>query len=263
MDIPLKAKVRASDGQIGVVGGLISDESGKAVTHLILQEGHLWGKKEVALPLAAVDRVEGDTVYLKLDKKAIEQLPMLPHKRKYVEGEAHVELVARVFNAPDKDNERLAREALDYAQDLHKHQVVTLLNAALLVKDQDGTVSVVDTREIDPKKGRVLGAITGGLVGLIAGPGGAIVGALAGLGAGGAAGKRIDEGFSDEFLKNLQDHLQPGSAAVILLVEHQWRRSAAESLAGQEGFIFQQSLTDKLVEDLLDASASDEQPSTA
>ena len=258
MDIPLNAKVRASDGQIGVVGGLISDESGKTVTHLILQEGHVWGKKEVALPLAAVDRVEGDTVYLKLDKKAIEQLPMLPHKRKYVEGEAHVELVARVFNAPDKDNERLAREALDYVEDLHRRQTVKLLNAALLVKGQDGTVSVVDTREIDPKKGRVLGAITGGLVGLLAGPGGAIVGALAGLGAGGAAGKRVDEGFSDKFLNNLEDHLQPGSAAVILLVEHRWARSAAESMAGQEGFIFQQPLTDRLVEDLMAASGSDE-----
>jgi uncharacterized membrane protein len=258
MDIPLSAKVRASDGQIGVVGGLISDESGGTVTHLILQEGHLWGKKEVALPLTAVDRVEGDTVYLKLDKKAIEQLPMLPRKRKYAEGEAHLELVARVFNAPDKDNERLAREALDYVQSLHEGQMLEILNAALMVKDQDGTMSVVDRRDIDPKKGRVLGAITGGLVGMLAGPGGAILGALAGLGAGGAAGKLIDEGFSDKFLKNLQDYLQPGSAAVILLVEHRWRRSVADSMAGQEGFVFQQTLTDRLVEDLMAASGSDE-----
>jgi uncharacterized membrane protein len=250
--------VRASDGQIGVVGGLISDESGEAVTHFIVLKGNRRRKAEVALPLAAVDRVEGDTVYLKLDKEAIEQLPMLPHKRKHGEGETHVELVARVFNAPDKDNERLAREALEYAQDLHQSQVLKLLNAALLVKDQDGTVSVVDIREIDPKKGRVLGAITGGLVGLLAGPGGAIVGALAGMGAGGAAGKLIDEGFSDKFLKNLQDHLQPGSAAVILLVEHRWRRSVADSMAGEEGFILQQPLTDRLVEDLMAASGSNE-----
>ena len=258
MEIPLNAKVRAKDGQIGIVGGLISDESSETVTHLILQEGHLWGKKEVALPLAAVDRVEGDTVYLKLDKKAIKQLPMLPHKRKYGKGQEQVELVARVFNAPDKDNERLAHEALDYAVGLHQRQVFKLLNAALLVKGQDGTVSVVDAREIDPKKGRVLGASTGGLVGLLAGPGGAIVGALAGMGAGGAAGKRVDEGFSDKFLNNLEDHLQPGSAAVILLVEHHWARSAADSMAGQEGFIFQQPLTDRLVEDLMAASGSDE-----
>lgn len=254
MDIPLSAKVRASDGQIGLVGGLIPDEGGEEATHLMLQEGHVWGKKEVAIPFSAVDRVEGDTVYLKLDKKAVEKLPSLPRKKKYAEGQADVELVARVFNEPGEDNERLAREALDFAEDLHRRHTFKLLNAALLVKDQDGKVSVVDKRDIDPKKGRVLGAITGGLIGLLAGPGGAILGALAGLGAGGAAGKLIDEGFSNKFLENLQDYLQPGSAAVILLVEHQWAQSVAESMAGMKGFVFQQPLTDRLVEDLMGAS---------
>jgi len=65
MDIPLNAKVRASDGQIGLVGGLISDESGETVTHLIVLKGRRRGKVEVTLALSAVDRVEGDTVYLK------------------------------------------------------------------------------------------------------------------------------------------------------------------------------------------------------
>ena len=253
MDIPLNAKVRASDGQIGVVGGLVSDESRDSVTHLILQEGHLWGKEEVAIPLSAVDRVEGEIVYLKLDRAAVEKLPTLPRKKKYAEGEADVELVARVFGSPDQDNERLAREALEFAQDLHRRHVFKLLNAALLVSDAEGRVSVVDTRDIDPKKGRVLGAITGGLIGLLAGPGGAILGVLAGLGAGGAAGKLIDEGFSDKFLKSLRDYLQPGSAAVILLVEHEWAKSVADSMADLEGFVFQQPLTDTLVEDLMAA----------
>ena len=253
MDIPLNAKVRASDGQIGVVGGLVSDESRDSVTHLILQEGHLWGKEEVAIPLSAVDRVEGEIVYLKLDRAAVEKLPALPRKKKYAEGEADVELVARVFGSPDQDNERLAREALEFAQDLHRRHVFKLLNAALLVSDAEGQVSVVDTRDIDPKKGRVLGAITGGLIGLLAGPGGAILGVLAGLGAGGAAGKLIDEGFSDKFLKSLRDYLQPGSAAVILLVEHEWAKSVADSMADLEGFVFQQPLTDTLVEDLMAA----------
>ena len=253
MDIPLNAKVRASDGQVGLVGGLISDESGGAVTHLVLQEGHLWGKKEVTLPVSAVDRVEGDTVYLKLDKKAIAQLPTVPQRRGYVKGEADIELVARVFGDPEKDNAKLAQEALEFVEDLHRRRTFKILNAAVLVKDKEGNVSVTDTKEIDPKKGRLLGAITGGLIGLLAGPGGAVIGALAGLGAGGAAGKWIDEGFSNKFLKNLQEYLQPGSAALILLVEHRWVQSVAQSMAGVEGIVFQQPLTDKLVEDLMAA----------
>jgi hypothetical protein len=56
----------------------------------------------------------------------------------------------------------------------------------------------------------------------------------------------------------MQHHLQPGSAAVILLVKHHWRRSVADSLAGQEGLVFPQSLTGRLVESLIDASGAEE-----
>jgi hypothetical protein len=103
-------------------------------THLIVQKGRRRGKVELTLPLSAVERVEGDTVYLKLDKKAIEQLPALPRKRRYEQGEANVELVARVFKDPDKDNEQLARKALDYVEELHKSQTIQMLDAALLVR---------------------------------------------------------------------------------------------------------------------------------
>lgn len=258
MDIPLKAKVRASDGQIGLVGELLSDESGETVTHLIVYEGHRRGKKELTLPITAVDRVEGDTVYLKLDKEAIEKLPTLPRKKRHEQGQAKVELLAKVFKEPGQDNAQLAREALDFIVELHKYQSVQILNAALLVRDQDGAVSVVDTHEFTPKKGRRWGAITGGLIGLLAGPGGMIIGALAGMGAGGAAGTLVDKGFSNKFLANLEQYLQPGSAAVIVMVETLWAKSVADSLAGQEGLIFQQPLTDKLVEDLMAAGTSGE-----
>ena len=40
------------------------------------------------------------------------------------------------------------------------------------------------------------------------------------------------------------------------MVEHQWARSVAASLAGQEGVVFQQPLTDRLVEDLLASGGS-------
>jgi uncharacterized membrane protein len=253
VEIVLKAKVQASDGHVGTVGNLVEDESG-TVTHFVLEKAH---KRAVTLPLSAVDRVEGGTVYLKLDKEAVGKLPDLPQTRSAAKGEADIELVARVFRDPDKDNEQLAREALEFVEDLHRRHTFKILNTALLAKDQDGNVSVVDSRDIDPKKGRLLGAITGGLIGLLAGPGGAIVGALAGLGAGGAAGKLVDLGFSDKFLKNLQEYLQPGSAALILLVEHRWAKSVAESMAGLSGFVFQQPLTDSLVEDLMGASGTE------
>jgi uncharacterized membrane protein len=79
------------------------------------------------------------------------------------------------------------------------------------------------------------------------------IGALTGAGAAGAAGRWIDEGFSAKFLANLQQYLQPGSSALVLLMEHEWVQKAAEAMAGLEGIVFQQTITDTLVEDLLEA----------
>ena len=44
---------------------------------------YLLGKKEVSIPVSAIDRIEEDTVYLKLDKKAVESLPSEPVRRSW------------------------------------------------------------------------------------------------------------------------------------------------------------------------------------
>lgn len=243
------AHVEATDGRVGVVSELGAAEVGYDPSHFVLQEGHLWGKKVVTLPLSVVDRVEGNTVYLKLDKKAVEKLPTIPLKKAFVKGEEKIELVIRVLDSPEE-----AAEALEFVEGLKRQKVIKILNAAILTKGEDGQFSYQDSKEITPKKGRILGAITGGLVGLLAGPGGAVVGALAGLAAGGAAGKYIDEGFSDKFLKNLEEYLQPGKAALILLMEDQWVQPASEALSDVGGFVFQQTVTDRLAEDLAGVS---------
>jgi hypothetical protein len=46
-----------------------------------MREGHLWGKKDVIIPLSAMGDTRGDTVFLKLDKQQIESLPTFPLKR--------------------------------------------------------------------------------------------------------------------------------------------------------------------------------------
>jgi uncharacterized membrane protein len=122
----------------------------------------------------------------------------------------------------------------------------------VLVKDQDGTTHVKDTRDIGSKKGRVLGAVTGGLIGLLGGPAGVVVGALAGAGAGGLAAGKLDFGFSDKFLENLKQYLQPGTSALILLVERDWVGQITEILAKDAGVLLQQTITDAVVERLLD-----------
>jgi len=74
--------VHASDGAIGRIQGLVIDPSDHHVTHVLLQEGHLWGKKEVAIPIGAVEEVAEDGVRLGLSKDQVRELPAIevtPH----------------------------------------------------------------------------------------------------------------------------------------------------------------------------------------
>ncbi len=66
--------VHAVDGEIGRVQGFLIDPDSHQVTHVVLQEGHLWGRKEVAIPIAAVTRVDGG-IRLNITKKQVENLP--------------------------------------------------------------------------------------------------------------------------------------------------------------------------------------------
>jgi len=64
--------------KVGQVDGLVVDPDSGEITHLLMQKGHLWGKKDVALPVAAIDFVDADTVYLEIDKAAVKALPTVP-----------------------------------------------------------------------------------------------------------------------------------------------------------------------------------------
>ncbi len=72
-DMAVKSK---ESEKVGQVDGLIVDPDSGQITHLLLQKGHLWGKKDVALPVAAIDFVDADTVYLEIDKAAVKVLPV-------------------------------------------------------------------------------------------------------------------------------------------------------------------------------------------
>jgi sporulation protein YlmC with PRC-barrel domain len=66
--------VHATDGAIGRVQGLVVDRADHHVTHVLLDEGHLWGQKTVAIPIGAVSAVE-DGVQINLTKDQVRDLP--------------------------------------------------------------------------------------------------------------------------------------------------------------------------------------------
>jgi len=69
-DVP----VHATDGEIGRVHGVVIDPSDHHVTHVLLQEGHLWGRQEVAIPISAVAEF-GTSIRLNITMSDVQDLP--------------------------------------------------------------------------------------------------------------------------------------------------------------------------------------------
>jgi sporulation protein YlmC with PRC-barrel domain len=67
-------RVHATDGWIGSVAGLVIDPADHHVTHVLLSEGHLFGRKQVAIPIKATARV-GDEIRVNLTKQEVGELP--------------------------------------------------------------------------------------------------------------------------------------------------------------------------------------------
>jgi hypothetical protein len=66
--------VHATDGPIGKVRGLIVLNRGHRVAHVLLDEGHLWGQRRVAIPISAVADFS-DGVRLSLARDEVRVLP--------------------------------------------------------------------------------------------------------------------------------------------------------------------------------------------
>lgn len=67
-------RVHAADGAIGQIHGFVIDPTDHHVTHVLLDEGHMWGKKRVAIPVGAVKDIDAG-VWLTLTKREVGDLP--------------------------------------------------------------------------------------------------------------------------------------------------------------------------------------------
>ncbi len=65
---------------IGQVEAFLADPKTGHITHLILREGHLWGQRDVTIPVGAIQKIETNDVQLSLTTQQVETLPSVPVK---------------------------------------------------------------------------------------------------------------------------------------------------------------------------------------
>jgi hypothetical protein len=76
VEIRRASTVAATDEEfVGRVDGFVVDDG--HITHFVLERGHLWGKREITIPIGAVTKVTSDAVLLSLSKAQVEDLPSI------------------------------------------------------------------------------------------------------------------------------------------------------------------------------------------
>jgi len=68
------AIVNATDGYVGKVDKLLIDLNDMRVTHVVLVVRHIFEANEIVIPVAEIDHIKEDTIYLKLDRQDVEKL---------------------------------------------------------------------------------------------------------------------------------------------------------------------------------------------
>ncbi|HEU0025526.1 MAG TPA: DUF1269 domain-containing protein [Ktedonobacterales bacterium] len=137
-----------------------------------------------------------------------------------------------------------ASDALHTLEEAKREKLIGIEDAAVITKDADGKVKIKETADMGAGKGATIGAITGGVLGLLAGPvgwvalGGGVVGAL--------AAKLHDAGFPDDQLRQIGEKLTPNSSALVAVIDHRWVAEVERELARQRADMVKQALSDDI-----------------
>ena len=154
------------------------------------------------------------------------------------------ELLAAVY-----PNEEHAKTTLDMLVAMHKAVTITLIDAAMVTKDESGKMHVAETAELTTRKGARRGAIVAGVFGLIFPPS-LIASVLVGGGVGALAGKLRDTGIKADQVKDIADKIEPGKAAVIALTEGEFGPQVQMALTGYEGTLLIQAVSEDTLKEI-------------
>lgn len=130
---------------------------------------------------------------------------------------------------------------------LQKEHLIALEDAVVVTRNQDGKVKLHQTNKL-VAGGAAGGALWGGLIGLIFFV--PLLGMAVGAATGAATGALTDVGVDDNFMKDLGAKLQPGGAALIILVRSATTDKVLPEIAHFGGEVIQTSLDNEAEERL-------------
>lgn len=155
--------------------------------------------------------------------------------------------------AIELDDALRAQEALLASLRLHQRQAIRIEDAAIAAKDRNGRIRLHQTRDVGPAQGAMAGTWLGMLAGLIFMV--PLVGAVLGAAIGGIWAKLRDIGISDREMREMGEHLEPGTAALFLLFEPLATTTLVRELHRFNGKVLRSTLPDDLTAEIAAALA--------
>ncbi len=140
------------------------------------------------------------------------------------------------------ENEAKAREMRDKLLDLQKQKIIALSDAAIVARKEEGKVKVKQLTSL-VGEGALGGAFWGMLIGLLFWM--PWMGLAIGAAAGALAGKFSDIGVDDQFIKEVGQTIEPGQAALFLLVDEATPDKLIPELEQFDATVLQTSLSDE------------------
>lgn len=154
-------------------------------------------------------------------------LPTAPTQPTHDGGQ---EILAIVLDKPNRASELLLALA-----NLSGEGKLTLHDAVIVAKDEDGKTRIVETVDVTPLKGALSGTWWGMLGGLLIGGPVFLAAAIGGGAAGALYGKLVDRGLEDEWVKDMASWIDAGTSALLLLVDAGLDPAVIEELKRFEG----------------------------
>ncbi|MGJ0397277.1 MAG: DUF1269 domain-containing protein [Methylocystis sp.] len=149
--------------------------------------------------------------------------------------------------------EAKAEEMRQKVLQLQKEYLIELGDAAIAVKQADGNVKLNQLFNTTAA-GAVSGSFWGLLIGVIfLNP---LLGVALGAASGAVSGALTDYGINNDFMKQLSETLQPGNAALFLLIKKVTGDKVLEAVKGTGGTVLKTSLDDSKEKALRDALAA-------
>jgi len=147
-------------------------------------------------------------------------------------------------------NEAIAQEAEATANGLDQVGVIKLLDQVVVTKSDDGKISH-DGQNRPVRSGALTGVVLGGITGLLfAIP---VIGIAAGAALGAYFGKLFThraEGDFNAFRETVSNELQPGGAALLLLIQTNARERTIQDLGRHGGTLHSIELTDEQIAEI-------------